>query len=114
MPFIEIKTSKKLTPDIETAIKTALGEAICVFPGKSESWLMCSIADGQHMWFKGNNTSDSAFAEVKLFGPVDPASAERFTAKLCDILETHAGVNSDRIYVRYTGGNLWGWNGANF
>ncbi len=114
MPFIDVSVSKKLTPDIETAIKAALGDAIALFPGKSEAWLMCRISDGEHMWFKGTNDGDSAFVEVKLLGSVDPAGAERFTARMCEILEKEVGIAPSRTYVRYTGGGDWGWNGGNF
>lgn len=114
MPFVDVSVSKKLTPENEIAIKTALGDAISLFRGKSEAWLMCKITDGAHMWFKGENGSDSAFVEVKLFGTVDPAGAEHFTARMCEILEKEAGIAPSRTYVRYTGGTDWGWNGSNF
>lgn len=61
-PFIDVAVSKKLTPDNENAIKTALGDAIALFPGKSEAWLMCRITDCEHMWFKGTNDTDSALS----------------------------------------------------
>lgn len=114
MPFIDVLVSKKLTPENENAVKSALGEAIAIFPGKSEAWLMCRISDDENMWFKGTNDAPSAFVEVKLCGSVDPASAERFTARVCGILEKEIGVSPSRTYIRYTGGMDWGWNGSNF
>lgn len=114
MPFIDLSLTKKLTPEGEDSIKNALGKAISIFPGKNEAWLMCKISDGAHMWFQGNDDGESAFAEVKLFGSVDSAAASRFTRELCAILEKEAGVAPSRTYVRYTGGNDWGWNSSNF
>lgn len=113
MPFIDVSLTKKLTAESENAIKSALGDAISLFPGKSEAWLMCRISDGEHMWFKGSD-EDCAFTEVKLLGSVDPVGAERFTARMCEILEKEAGISPSRVYVRYTGGGDWGWNGSNF
>ena len=114
MPFVDVKISKKIMPEEEILLKTELGKAISVFPGKSESWLMCNIADEQHIWFKGQNDAPAAFVEVKLFGGVDAGSADQFTARISDLLEGKFGIPSSRIYVRYTGGNLWGWAGSNF
>lgn len=114
MPFVDAKLTKKLTVRQENGLKEKLGEIISVFPGKSESWLMCNIADDKKIWFRGDNSSDSAFFEVKLFGTVDKADADKFTAEICKYLETEIGIDPSRVYVRYEGGTDWGWNGSNF
>ena len=36
MPFINVKTNVKISRENEVAIKTMLGEAIALIPGKSE------------------------------------------------------------------------------
>lgn len=112
MPFIDARISKKLTDEEIINLKADLGKAIAVFPGKSESWLMVNIEDGKKMFFKGSD-EDCAFAEVKLFGSADASFSDKFTARFCDFME-NLGISPDRVYVRYEGGNLWGWNGANF
>ena len=114
MPFVDVKLTKKLDNAEENNLKAKIGELISVFPGKSESWLMCKIADDKKIWFRGDNSSDSAFVEVKLFGSVDKASANKFTGELCRYLEEKVGIDSDRVYIRYEGGTDWGWNGSNF
>ena len=114
MPYIDIKLTKSISDAESLKLKEQLGKMIEVFPGKSESWLMCNIAGEQKIWFKGDNSADSAFAEVKLFGAVNPESADKFTVFLCDYLENQLGIPSSRTYVRYEGGTVWGWNGSNF
>lgn len=114
MPFIDVKISKKITECEAVSLKTELGKMIEVFPGKTENWLMCNIDSDNKIWFKGDNSEESAFVEVKLFGNVCENSADRFTALLCDYFENKLGIPSARIYVRYEGGNNWGWNGSNF
>lgn len=114
MPFVDVKLTKKLSSNQEDGLKNKIGEFISVFPGKSESWLMCKIADDKKIWFGGDNSSDSAFVEVKLFGAVDKNGANDFTAKICDYLESEIGIKASRVYVRYEGGTDWGWNGSNF
>ena len=39
MPFINVKTNVKISRENEVAIKTMLGEAIALIPGKSEKSL---------------------------------------------------------------------------
>ena len=112
MPFINVKLTEKLTPADKDAVKAELGRLITVFPGKSESWLMCDIEDAQDMYFQGRGGS-CAFAEVKLFGGVSAPSSDKFTAGLCELMKKY-GIPSDRVYVRYAGGENWGWNGSNF
>ena len=114
MPYIDIKLTKSISDADTTKLKAQLGEMIEAFPGKSESWLMCNISDNQKIWFKGDNSTDSAFAEVKLFGAVNSECADKFTALLCEYLESNLSIPSSRIYVRFEGGTDWGWNGSNF
>lgn len=112
MPFVNVKLTEKLAPEMKTALKADLGRAIALFPGKSESWLMCNIEDGKDMFFQGK-PGDCAFVEVKLFGSVQAAASDKFTAEMCRLLEGF-GIPANRVYVRYEGGELWGWNGSNF
>ena len=44
MPFIDTKLNVKLTDEKEVKLKARLGEAIATFPGKSEYWLMLTLA----------------------------------------------------------------------
>ena len=89
-------------------------KAISLFPGKTESWLMCNIEADKNMYLAGDNSDDCAFLEVKLFGNVDKAAADKFTAEICAYLNESLSVSPDRVYVRYEGGTDWGWNGSNF
>ncbi len=114
MPFIDVKLTKKLNDAQENSMKSELGKLIEAFPGKSESWLMCSIDSGKKIWFKGDNSEDSAFVEVKLFGTVDPVASDSFTADLCNYFNNELGISPLRVYVRFEGGTDWGWNGSNF
>lgn len=114
MPFIDVKLSKSISSTEAEALKTELGRMIEEFPGKNESWLMCNIEDDKKIWFKGDNSEDSVFVEVKLFGSVNSCAADKFTKLLCDYLENALRIPSSRTYVRFEGGTDWGWNGSNF
>lgn len=114
MPYIDVKLTKNLSDTDENNLKSKLGEIISLFPGKSENWLMCCVDSGKKMWFQGDNSTDSAFVDVKLFGAVDNNSANDFTSKLCEYFERELNISPSRVYVRFSGGNSWGWNGSNF
>lgn len=114
MPYIDVKLSKNIDSQEKLALKSKLGELISVFPGKSENWLMCNIESDKDIYFQGNNSQHSAFVEVKLFGSINKSGADSFTAELCSYLENSIGIPSSRIYIRYSCGTDWGWNGNNF
>ncbi len=113
MPCIQIHTNVAVAQDHEVSIKSRLGKAIEVVPGKSESWLMVSISDNEHLYFKGNN-KPAAFVEVSVYGREDARAFNALTAEICDILNDELNIPADRIYVKYAATAQWGWNGGNF
>ena len=61
MPFIDSKVSVKTTAEQQKELKTRLGQAIAIIPGKSESWLMVNLEDDQKMYFRGDDSQPLAF-----------------------------------------------------
>lgn len=113
MPFINTKYSGSLTPEQENNIKTALGEAISVI-GKSENWLMVGFEPNCSLYFKGEKSEKLAFVDVSLYGNASNSAYEQLTAAICKILADNLGVPSDKVYVKYSPTEHWGWNGGNF
>ncbi len=114
MPYINLKTTKKLSNDNCEAIKAAFGKAIECFPGKTEAYLMVGIEDGVKLWFRGDASQDSAILDVELLGAVNSEASEKMTVAICEILENELNISPDRVYVKYTGYSDWGWNKMNF
>ena len=114
MPFIDTKLNIRLSEEKETLVKTRLGEAISLFPGKSEYWLMMNFTDNCRMWFRGYNTFPVAMVEIKLFGSAEAALCEEMTATVTRIFGEELGIAPDRVYVKYEFVETWGWNGENF
>ena len=114
MPFINTKTSVKITDEKRTEIKSLLGQAIRLIPGKSESWLMLGFEDNIKMYFKGDDSAPTAFIEVKIFGSASASDYDKLTAKITEIFNSTLAIPSDRIYVKYEEVEHWGWNGSNF
>ena len=114
MPFIEVKTSAKADGAKCEAVKSGLGTAISLIPGKSERWLMVNISCGEKLWFAGDGSKDSAMVKVAVFGKLSERDADRLTSKITQIVSENFGVDPDRIYVAYSEHDKWGWNGSDF
>ena len=113
MPFINSKVSVPMTQEKKETIKSKLGEAISIIPGKSENWLMVGFEDNYDLYFQGNQSAPTAFVEVKVFGRVSDDTAQKMTGAICDLYENELGIPANRIYVKYEEVSMWGWNGNN-
>ncbi|MDE7229218.1 MAG: hypothetical protein K2N56_01945 [Oscillospiraceae bacterium] len=113
MPFINVKYSSEITPEQETSIKSALGSAVSAI-GKTESWLMVGFEKNVPLYFKGEKSEKIAFVEVSLYGSAPKQSYDKLTSEICSILGKDLGVPSDKVYVKYSPTDNWGWNGGNF
>ena len=114
MPYIKTSVSKEIAPQVRDSIKTKLGQAIALIPGKSESWLMLSFEDNVKMYFKGDCSEEYAYIEVSIFGSASDAAYDRLTAAICEIINEELDIPMQNIYVKYEESNHWGWNGNNF
>ncbi len=114
MPYIRTTVSKPLTTENKESLKSKLGEAIALIPGKSEAWLMLAFEDNINMYFKGDGTQDYAYLEVSLFGSASDAAYDRLTAALSEIINEELGIDRANIYIKYEQTDHWGWNGVNF
>lgn len=114
MPCIQTKVNIKIPKEKEEIIKSKLGKAIELIPGKSESWLMLSFEENCSIYFKGSNKQGIAFVEVKLFGKATGEAYDKLTAAITDILNQELGISPSQIYVKYEETAHWGWNGSNF
>ena len=113
MPFIDTKLNVKLTEEKEAALKARLGEAIAIFPGKSEYWLMLNFSDESRMWFRGYNSIPMAMVTVQLFGTAGEDTCAQITKTVTKIFKEELGISPEHIYVKCEFVDIWGWNGEN-
>lgn len=113
MPCIQMKTNVEITPRTEETLKSKLGKAIELLPGKSESWLMFSFEGNSRLYFQGSK-EPAAYVDVEIYGKADRSAYNRLTASVTEILEKELSINPSRIYVHYGETEHWGWNGSNF
>ncbi len=114
MPYIRTTVSNSISDQARDNIKTKLGQAIALIPGKSEAWLMLAFEDNINMYFKGDGTEDYAYVEVSLFGTTSDAAYDRLTAAISEIINEELGIDRANIYVKYEETQHWGWNSVNF
>lgn len=109
MPFINVKTSAKLSEQTKLEIENRLTESITLLPGKTSNYFMCAVEDNISMMFHGDK-HPTAFVEVKIFGKSTREAYTNLTAKICDILEDCAGVAPEFCYVKFEEVENWGFN----
>ena len=113
MPYIQIRTNKEITKEQELKIKERLGVAIEIV-GKSEAWLMVEFVPNCNLYFKGDNSNDIAYVDVKLYGRSDSSSYNNLTKEISAILNENLNIDPGNIYLSYGEFSNWGWNGNNF
>jgi len=114
MPCIQTTTSVSVSDAQKSLLQSRFGKAIEIFPGKTERWLMLTLADNTPVCMAGDGETPAAFVEVSLVGKSDRAHFERMTAEICGILQDVLSIRPDRVYVKYEEVAHWGWNGGNF
>ncbi len=114
MPFIDSKVNVKTTAEQQKELKTRLGQAIAIIPGKSEAWLMVNLEDDRKMFFRGDDSEPLAFISVNCYGGPNEDAFNKMTAELTRIYGEVLGVKPDHMYIKYDASMYWGWNGRNF
>ncbi|MCR4904716.1 MAG: hypothetical protein K6A33_01450 [Clostridiales bacterium] len=114
MPYIDISTNASLAPEKIEALKAKIAASLASsFPGKTENWLMVRVAGGETMFFAGSS-APCMMVDVSIFGAQSKANYQKMTAAVCRLAEDECGIPADRVYVKYTEYDQWGWNGSNF
>lgn len=80
--------------------------------GKSETWLMVEFVSNAHLYFRGEDTENYAYVDVKLYG--NGGDFNSFTGEVSNILEGNLDILPRNIYISYAAFNDWGNNGSNF
>ena len=112
MPFIMSKVSMPVSAEQELQLKTRLGRAIELVPGKSENYLMVGFEQNCRIYLRGENVL-AAFIEVSIFGNEDHAGYAELTAEITKIFSTTLGISAKNIYVKFDDIANWGVGGLN-
>ncbi|MBR5938284.1 MAG: hypothetical protein IKZ90_08510 [Clostridiales bacterium] len=113
MPFIDAKTTLKLSFEQKEELKSEFGKLITTL-NKPESYLMVGIEDGCDLWFGGKKLEKGAYIAVSLLGNAPSDLYNRMTGAICAMLLEKYGIPGDSVYITYHPVSDWGWNGSNF
>ncbi len=114
MPFIDLKTTAKITESDEKELTKKFGKIIELIPGKTEAWLMLNFDSECKMAWRGNMDADTAMVTVELLGGASDKAYDDMTRAVCDAVSETLSVPMDRIYVKYAEFSHWGYAGENF
>ena len=111
MPFIKVKTSCPISKEQEIILKSRMGKAIELVPGKSEEYLLLEFEDNSRLWLRGENTEPIAYIEATIFGNESHAGYPAFTAKVSEIFRDVLGITAENLYIKYEDISAWGIGG---
>ena len=111
MPFIVSKVNVHVSEEQELALKTRLGKAIELVPGKSEEYLLLSFEDNCRLWLRGENDRPMAYLTVSVFGNESHAGYREFTAAVTDIYHDLLEVAPEDCYIKIDDISAWGVSG---
>lgn len=111
MPFIKIKVSNEISSEKEEIMKSRLGKAIEIIPGKTEEYLLLEFEDNCHLWLKGDKDKPIAYIEAAIFGNENHIGFDLFTKELTDIISSELEIDPMNIYIKYEDIISWGVSG---
>lgn len=112
MPFVSIHVSNSLSDAQKDEIKSGVGKAISLIPGKIEKVLMVDISDKHDMYFGGVKQENCAYADIKLYGETDFEDKKAFTEALFKIMKDAAAVENHNMFVTFSEFAEWGTKGS--
>ena len=113
MPYIELKTDRKISKEIEAELIKSFGRAIEIFPGKTERYLMVNIEGERSMAFAGEIGS-CCMVTVDLLGTASEETYLEMTKATCKLVADALNIPENRVYVKYSEYERWGCGGINF
>jgi len=111
MPFIKVKTNSPISKEQETVLKSRMGKAIELVPGKSEEYLLLEFESRSRLWLRGDNSAPIAYIEAAIFGNEGHVGYPEFTAEVTGIFQGVLGVDPGNCYIKYEDITAWGVGG---
>ena len=110
-----MSTNIDINADRDARLRSGLGRAIELIPGKTERWLMIEIADNARLGLGGDKDTPAAIFTLKAFGKEQSNECyDALTEKVSALCHECLGISPDRVYIEYEVTGQWGWNGRNF
>lgn len=113
MPFIISRVSTKISLEQEQRLKSRLGKAIELIPGKSEEYLLLGFESECHLYLKGENSHPIAYIQASVFGNENHAGYDAFARAVTQVFYEELGIPQERIYINFADIPDWSVGGIN-
>lgn len=114
MPFVNIKSVKKIDAVKREAIHQQICELMPTLPGKNADNTLLCIEDEKIM-FMHKKPVDGVFVEVRMYKDSPEEAKKLFASKLQEILVRNLELGSDScVYLNYLAFDNWAANGNYF
>ena len=107
MPFMDIKASCPVNSQQEVQLKSALGRAIALIPGKTESHLMLRVEDNCRMWFAGEQEGPIVMVEVAIYGSASAQAVSDFGREAVALIKKELGAA--HVYLNLRQSTDWSY-----
>ena len=114
MPFIISRTNRSISREQELQLKSRLGRAIELVPGKNEQYLLLGFEPNCHLYLRGDDSQPMAYIEVSIWGNERHLGYDQLTAEITRIFHDVLSIAPECIYIRYSDIPDWGAAGQNF
>ena len=111
MPFVIAKVNVPVSKEQELEIKSRIGRAIEMIPGKSENYLLFGIEDDFHFYLRGDGNQKIAYIAADIFGNEDHAGFDRFGAEITAVFQEVLGIPQQNIYIKFDDIKVWSAGG---
>jgi len=99
MPFIISKVNIPITKEQKLLLKSGLGKAIELIPGKSESSLMLGFEDNYGLFLRGDDSQPLAFITVSVFDNPEHQGYEKLSLAITDLFKRILGIDLNKFML---------------
>ena len=111
MPFIKAKVNCLISHVQEAELKSWMGKAIELVPGKSEEYLLLEFEDNCRLWLRGSDADPIAYIKVAIFGNEGHAGYPAFSAEVTRAFQEVLGIAPENCYIKYEDITAWAVGG---
>ena len=112
MPFMKVKLSCPLSLKAEMELKSRLGKAVSLIPGKQEDCLLIDFEADCRLWLGGSNLESVAYIETDVFENETHFGYEDFSSCVTSAFSEILGIRQDHIFIKFEDIAAWAANGT--
>lgn len=113
MPFIISRVNISISKEQEKLIKSKLGKAIELVPGKSEQYLLLEFEDNCRLYLRGDSSKPIAYITASIFGNEHHLGYEEFSKEVTKIFNEVLNIPVESIYIKFDDISSWSVAGQN-